>query len=191
MTSSRRFSSLFVLLILGSAQLAAAPEQVPRGAIAYGAGKVVKPEFKDLVRWADLIVKGRVVEVGAIPHPGPSRNQPRSRRYTYWESSYAVLQIDESIKGKASSSKVKIAFKSDMEGDLTNYQAGKFYVVFLLNPKKFAEAYTTAAFHYGEYRINDQGKAERVNDPSEISKPVPVLIETIRKSLEKPKSGGP
>ena len=78
-----------------------------------------------------------------------------------------------------------------MEGDLTNYQAGKFYVVFLLNPKKFAEAYTTAAFHYGEYRINDQGKAERVNDPSEISKPVPVLIETIRKSLEKPKSGGP
>ena len=167
-----------------------AAEKAPRGAMSYGAGKVAKPEFKDLVRQADLIVRGRVVQVGGIPHSGPSKKQPRSKRYTYWESSYAVLEIEETLKGKkARGGRVKIAYKSDLEGDLTHYQAGKSYVVFLLNPKKFPDAYTTAAYHFGEFRINDQGRAERVNDASEISKPVPVLIENIRKALGKPATG--
>ena len=83
-------------------------------------------------------------------------------------------------------SRVKIAWKSDLEGDFTHYQAGKSYIVFLLSPKKFPDAYTTAAYHYGEYRINDQGRAERVHDPSEMSKPVPVLLDNIRKVLGKP-----
>jgi len=125
------------------------------------------------------------VGISPIPHAGPSRKQPKSRRYTYWESSYAILQIEETLKGRARSDKVKIAYKSDLEGDFTQYQAGKFYVVFLLNPKKFPDAYTTAAYHYGEYRINDQGKAERVHDVSEISKPVAVLIDSIRRALGK------
>lgn len=160
-----------------------APEQAPRGAIGYGAGKVVKPEFKDLVQKSDLIVRGKVLEVGGIPHAGPSGKQPRSKRYTYWESSYAVLQVEETLKGKPGGGKIKIAYKSDLEGDLTQYQAGKSYVVFLLNPRKFPDKYTTAGYHFGEYRINDTGKAERVNDPSEISKPVPVLVDNIHKAM--------
>ena len=161
--------------------------QVPSGAISYGAGKVAKPEFKNLVRKADLIVMGKIVQIGAIPHSGPSKKQPRSKQYTYWESSFAVLQIEETLKGKAGA-KVKIAFKSDLEGDFTNYQTGKSYVVFLTNPKKFPDAYTTTAFHYGQYKINDQGRAERVHDPSEMSKPVPVLKENIREALPKSSS---
>lgn len=181
-----------VLALLAAALLAAAllvglvfpaPEQPPRGSIGYGAGKVVKPEFKELVQTADLIVRGKVLEVGGIPHSGPSRSQPRSKKYTYWESSYAVLQIEETLKGKPGGRKIKIAYKSDLEGDLTQYQAGKSYVVFLLNPRKFPDKYTTAAYHFGEYRINDKGKAERVNDPSEISKPVPVLVDNIHKAM--------
>jgi hypothetical protein len=159
---------------------------VPHGAIGYETGKVTKPEFKDLVHRASLIVKGRIVEIGPIPHSGPSAKQPRSKQYTYWESSFAILQIEETIKGRAPGSRVKIAYKSDLEGDFTQYQAGKSYVVFLLAPKKFPDAYTTASYHFGEYRINDQGRAERVNDPSEISKPVPVLIDNIRQVLAKP-----
>ena len=41
------------------------------------------------------------------------------------------------------------------------------------------------SYSFGEYRINDQGKAERVNDPSEISKPVPVLVDNIHKAMGK------
>ena len=188
MTSLRRTSVLLLLFVLGVGGGVARPERVPRGSIGYGAGKVTKPELKELVAGADLIVVGRIVEVGGIPHSGPSRRQPRSKRYTYWESSYAVLKIEDTLKGKASGAKVKIAYKSDLEGDLTHYQSGKSYVVFLLNPRKFPDAYTTAAYHFGEYRINDQGKAERVNDPSEISKPVPQLVENIRKALGRPKT---
>jgi len=163
-----------------------AAEQVPRGAISYGAGKVAKPEFKDLVRRADLIVMGKIVEIGPISHSGPSRKQPKSKQYTYWESSFALIQIEQTLKGKARGSKVKIAYKSDLEGDFTSYQAGKSFVVFLTNPKKFPDAYTTTAFHYGQFRINDKGRAERVHDPSEMSKPVPVLIDNIRKAMGKP-----
>ena len=166
-----------------------APEQVPRGSIGYGAGKVVKPDFKELVQKSDLIVRGKVVEVGGIPHAGPSGKQPRSKRYTYWESSFAVLQVEETLKGKPGGGRIKIAYKSDMEGDLTQYQAGKSYVVFLLNPKKFPDKYTTAGYHFGEYRINDNGKAERVNDPSEISKPVPVLVDNIHKAMGRKPAG--
>jgi hypothetical protein len=188
-TTPRRLCLVLLVLVAGMAwTMARPPERVPRGSIGYGAGKVTKPEFKDLVAAADLIVMGRIVEVGGIPHSGPSRNQPKSKKYTYWESSYAVLQIEDTLKGKAPGRKVKIAYKSDLEGDLTHYQSGKSYVVFLQNPKKFPNAYTTAAYHFGEYRINDQGKAERVNDPSEISKPVPQLVENIRKALGKPKA---
>jgi hypothetical protein len=163
-----------------------AAEQVPRGAISYGAGKVAKPEFNDLVHRADLIVLGKIVEIGPISHPGPSGKQPKSKQYTYWESSFAVIQVEKTLKGKAGGSKVKIAYKSDLEGDFTNYQAGKSYVVFLTNPKKFPDAYTTTSFHYGEFRINDQGRAERVHDTAEISKPLPVLEDNIRKALGKP-----
>jgi hypothetical protein len=165
-----------------------AGEQVPRGGLSYGAGKVAKPEFNDMVRRANLIVMGKIVEIGPISHSGPSKKQPKSKQYTYWESSFAVLQIEQTIKGKAGVAKVKIAYKSDLEGDFTNYQTGKSYVVFLTNPKKFPDAYTTTAYHYGEFRINDQGRAERVHDPSEMSKPVPVLIDNIRKALGKPAS---
>ena len=181
----RRALPALLAAALGTGTVLPAPEQVPRGSIGYGAGKVTKPEFKEMVRRSDLIVRGKVLEVGGIPHSGPSGKQPRSKRYTYWESSYAVLQIEETLKGKPAGRKIKIAYKSDMEGDLTQYQAGKSYVVFLLNPKKFPDKYTTAGYHFGEYRINDQGKAERVNDPSEISKPVPVLVDNIHKAMGK------
>ncbi|MCI0657755.1 MAG: hypothetical protein L0170_11880 [Acidobacteria bacterium] len=154
--------------------------------MSYGAGKVAKPEFKDLVRRADLIVMGKVVEIGPIAHSGPSRKRPKSKQYTYWESSFAVIRIEQTLKGKANGAKVKIAYKSDLEGDFTSYQAGKSYVVFLSNPRKFPDAYTTTAFHYGEYRINDKGRAERVHDASEMSKPLPVLYDNIRKALGKP-----
>jgi hypothetical protein len=188
-TAPRRLALLLLALLTGMGTATAhPPEHPPRGSIGYGAGKVTKPEFKDLVAGADLIVMGRIVQVGGISHTGPSGKQPRSKKYTYWESSYAVLQIEDTLKGKAPGAKVKIAYKSDLEGDLTHYQSGKSYVVFLMNPKKFPDAYTTAAYHFGEYRINDQGKAERVNDPSEISKPVPQLVENIRKALGKPKA---
>jgi hypothetical protein len=184
-----RGGALLLAAALGIIPVLPAPEQVPRGSMSYGAGKVVKPEFKDLVQRSDLIVRGKVLEVGGIPHSGPSKKQPRSKRYTYWESSYAVLQVEETLKGKPSGGKIKIAYKSDMEGDLTQYQAGKSYVVFLLNPKKFPDKYTTAGYHFGEYRINDKGKAERVNDPSEISKPVPVLVDNIHKAMGKKSAG--
>lgn len=157
--------------------------------MSYGAGKVAKPEFKDLVRRADLIVMGKIVEIGPIAHSGPSGKRPKSKQYTYWESSFAVIRIEETIKGKANGAKVKIAYKSDLEGDFTSYQAGKSYVVFLTNPKKFPDAYTTTAFHYGEYRINDKGRAERVHDVSEMSKPLPVLYDNIRKAMGKSAAG--
>jgi len=169
-----------------AASIPQAAEQVPRGGISYGAGKVAKPEFKDLVRRADLIVLGKIVEIGPISHSGPSRKQPKSKQYTYWESSFAVIQIEQTIKGNARGTKVKIAYKSDLEGDFTSYQAGKSFVVFLTNPRKFPDAYTTTAFHYGEFRINDKGRAERVHDASEMSKPLPVLIDNIHLALGKP-----
>jgi hypothetical protein len=175
---------------VAAAPIPQAAEQVPpRGALSYGAGKVAKPEFKDLVRRADLIVMGKIVEIGPIAHSGPSGKRPKSKQYTYWESSFAVIRIEETIKGKANGAKVKIAYKSDLEGDFTSYQAGKSYVVFLTNPKKFPDAYTTTAFHYGEYRINDKGRAERVHDVSEMSKPLPVLYDNIRKAMGKSAAG--
>ncbi|MCI0407088.1 MAG: hypothetical protein L0191_00775 [Acidobacteria bacterium] len=177
---------MLLSIVVAATPIPQAAEQVPRGALSYGAGKVAKPEFKDLVRRADLIVLGKIVEIGPISHSGPSKKQPKSKQYTYWESSFAVIQIEQTIKGKARGAKVKIAYKSDLEGDHTTYQAGKSYVVFLTNPKKFPDAYTTTAYHYGEFRINDQGRAERVHDSSEMSKPVPVLIDNIRKALGKP-----
>ena len=173
---------------MAGAPIPQAAEQVPRGAMSYGAGKVAKPEFKDLVQRADLIVQGKIVQIGPIAHSGPSGKQPKSKQYTYWESSFAVIQVEETLKGKARGAKVKIAYKSDLEGDFTTYQTGKSYVVFLTNPKKFPDAYTTTAFHYGEYRINDKGRAERVHDASEMSKPLPVLYENIRKAMGKPAS---
>ncbi len=166
----------------------AAPEQVPRGGMSYGAGKVAKPEFKDLVRRADVILRGKVIQIGGIPHPGPSKQRPKSKRYTYWEDSYAILQVEDTIKGKPSGAKVRIAYHSDMEGDQTRYQAGKHYLVFLLNPGKYPDAYTTAGYHFGQYKIDEQGKAERVNDPSEMSKPVDAVIENIHKAKGNPKS---
>ena len=166
-----------------------APEQPPKSAQSVGSGMVLKPKFEDLVRHADLIVTGKVIEIGGIPHPGPSKQRPSSRKYTYWEDSYAVLQVEETIKGRAGKPTLKVAFHSDLEGDRTDYQAGKKYIAFLLKPSKYPGIYTTAHFHYGEYRINDQGKAERVADPSEISKPAAVVIENIRKAMGQPGKG--
>lgn len=149
----------------------------------WGEGKVFKPKFEDLVRHADLILLGRVVQVGRIGHPGPSKSRPRSKRFAFWEDRFAVLRLEDTLKGKAPRDTVKIAYHSDLEGDRTAYQAGKRYLVFLLNPSKYPDSYTTAHFHFGEYRINDQGKAERVADSSEISKPIDVVVENVRKTL--------
>jgi hypothetical protein len=171
----------FVLTAAGGPVVAAG--RPPRPAQSYGAGKVFKPEFKDLVSHADLIVVGRVSQIGGIPHPGPSRQRPGSRKYAYWEDSFALLQIEQVVKGKAPGRSVRVAFHSDLEGDKTNYQAGKRYIAFLLRPTKYPDSYTTAHFHYGEYRINDQGKAERVADPSEISKPSSTVIDSVRKAM--------
>jgi len=175
--------SLFIVPAGGSVLAAGRP---PKPAQSYGAGKVFKPEFKDLVRHADLIVVGRVSQIGGIPHPGPSRKRPGSRKYAYWEDSYALLHIEQVVKGKAPGGTVRVAFHSDLEGDKTNYQAGKKYIAFLLRPTKYPDSYTTAHFHYGQYRINDQGKAERVADPSEISKPSSTVIESVRKAMGPP-----
>lgn len=158
----------------------------PRPSQSYGEGKVFKPEFKDLVHHADLIVVGRVSQIGGIPHPGPSRKRPGSRKYAYWEDSFALLQIEQVVKGKAPGGTVRVAFHSDLEGDKTNYQAGKKYIAFLLRPTKYPDSYTTAHFHFGQYRINDQGKAERVADPSEISKPTSTVIDSVRKAMGTP-----
>jgi hypothetical protein len=159
------------------------PEHPPKISQAYGSGKVLKPEFNDLVRHADLIVVGKITKIGDISHPGPSKNRPSSKKYTYWESNYALLQVEETIKGKPPKSEVKVAFHSDLEEDKTNYQAGKKYIAFLTHPAKYPDSYTTTHFHYGEYKINDQGKAERVGDFSEISKPSGEVIENIRKAM--------
>jgi hypothetical protein len=177
------------LLLLPDPGLFARPEHPPKTSQSYGSGKVLKPEFNDLVHHADIIATGKVTEVGSIPHAGPSMKRPSSRKYTYWESSYALLRVEETIKGKAPGSTVKVAFHSDLEGDKTNYQAGKKYIVFLTNPAKYPDAYTTSHFHYGEYKINEQGKAERVADDSEISKPAEVVIENIRKAMGPPGKG--
>jgi hypothetical protein len=175
-----------LLLLAGMVPAGAAPpEKVPRGSVGYGAGKVVKPEFEDLVRKADLIVMGRVIQIGGIPHPGPSRNRPRSKRYTYWEDSYAIIEIERCLKGKAPA-RIKVAYHSDLEGDKTVYQAGRHYIAFLLRPGKYPDSFTTAGFHFGQFRINDQGRAERVNDPSEISKPVDTVIDRIHQVLQPP-----
>ena len=176
-----------LLLLAATAPLGAAPEKVPRGSVGYGAGKVAKPEFDDLVHKSDLIVVGRVLQIGGIPHPGPSRNRPRSKRYTYWEDSYAIIQVEQTLKGQAPA-KVRVAFHSDMEGDKTVYQAGKRYIAFLQRPGKYPDSFTTAGFHFGQFKINEQGKAERVNDPSEISKPVDTVVDKIRQSL-RPRAG--
>jgi hypothetical protein len=165
------------------------PEHPPKSSQAYGSGKILKPEFDDLVKHADLIVLGKITQIGAISHPGPSKSRPASRKYTYWESSFALLNVEETIKGKAPKSTLKVAFHSDLEDDKTNYQTGKKYIAFLSIPTKYPDSYTTTHFHYGEYKINDQGKAERVGDFSEISKPAEVLIENIRKSLGPPGKG--
>ncbi len=185
-----------VLCFLASLVLAATPggtavasERPPKASQAYGSGKVLKPDFDQLVRDANLIVLGKVTQIGGISHPGPSKNRPSSRKYTYWEVSYALIQVEETIKGKAPHSQLKVAFHSDLEGDKTNYQAGKKYIAFLLNPGKYPDAYTTAHFHFGEYRINEEGKAERVADPSEISKPTEVVIENIHKAMGPPGKG--
>ncbi len=186
--------ALWVLVaLLGSAApapVAAKPERPPRtSSSTYGSGKVLKPQFEDLVRRADIILVGKVIQIGGIPHAGPSKRRPASRKYTYWEDSYALLEVEEILKGKAQKSTVKVAFHSDLEGDLTRYQAGKRYIAFLLKPSKYPDAYTTAHFHYGQYRINNEGKAERVADPSEISKPVGTVIENIRKAMGPPGKG--
>ncbi|HEV8336343.1 MAG TPA: hypothetical protein VGR67_08020 [Candidatus Polarisedimenticolia bacterium] len=170
-------------LVTAAAGPALAAGRPPKPAQSYGAGKVFKPEFKDLVRHADLIVVGRVSQIGGIPHPGPSRQRPGSRKYAYWEDSYALLEIEQVVKGKAPGRTVRVAFHSDLEGDKTNYQAGKKYIAFLLRPTKYPDSYTTAHFHYGQYRINDQGKAERVADPSEISKPSSTVIDSVRQAM--------
>ena len=188
-----RSVALWVLVaLLGSAAgapLAAKPESPPRSSPFYGSGKVLKPKFEDLVRRADLIVVGKVIQIGGIAHAGPSKHRPGSRKYTYWEDSYALLRVEEIVKGKAEKSTVKVAFHSDLEGDRTSYQAGKKYIVFLLKPSKYPDAYTTAHFHYGQYRINDEGKAEKVADPSEISKPAGTVIDNIRKAMGPPGKG--
>jgi len=181
-----------LVALLGSAAgapLPAKPETPPRSSTTYGSGKVLKPKFEDLVRRADLIVLGKVIQIGGIAHPGPSKNRPASRKFTYWEDSYALLQVEEIIKGKAKKSTIKVAYHSDLEGDLTRYQAGKKYIVFLSRPSKYPDAYTTAYFHYGQYKINDEGKAEKVADPSEISKPVGTVIDNIRKAMGPPGKG--
>lgn len=189
---SRSAALLALAALIGAASggpAGSAPEQPPKAAQSVGSGTVLKPKFEDLVRHADLIVTAKVIEIGGIPHPGPSKQRPSSKKYTYWEDSYAVLQVEETIKGAAGKSTVKVAFHSDLEGDRTNYQAGKKYIAFLLKPTKYPGIYTTAHFHYGEYRINDQGKAERVADTSEISKPADVVIENIRKAMGLPGKG--
>lgn len=179
-----------LLLAPTGGRLTARPEKPPKSSQSYGSGKVFKPEFKDLVRHADLIVVGRVVQIGGIPHAGPSRNRASSKKYTYWEDSFAMLEVEETLKGKkVKGARVKVAYHSDLEGDKTRYQAGKKYIAFLTRPTKYPDAYTTAHFHYGEYLINDQGKAERVADSSEISKPAEVVIENIRKALPPPGKG--
>ena len=132
---------------------------------------------------------GKVVQIGGIPHAGPSKKRPSSKKYTYWEDSFAILAVEETLKGKVSGARVKVAYHSDLEGDKTRYQAGKKYIAFLTKPTKYPDAYTTAHFHFGEYLINDQGKAERVADTSEISKPAEVVIERIRKALPPPGKG--
>ena len=189
---SRGTALLALAVLLHAASVGpagSAPEQPPKSAQSYGSGNVLKPKFEDLVRRADLIVTGKVIEIGGIPHPGPSKQRPSSRKYTYWEDRYAVLQVEETIKGRAGKPTLKVAFHSDLEGDRTDYQAGKKYIAFLLKPSKYPGIYTTAHFHYGEYRINDQGKAERVADTSEISKPADVVIENIRKAMGPPGKG--
>lgn len=181
-----------LVALLGSAAgppLVARPESPSRTSPTYGSGNVLKPKFEDLVARADLILVGKVTQIGGIPHAGPSKQRPASRKYTYWEDSYALLQVEEIIKGKAPRPTVKVAFHSDLEGDRTRYQAGKKYIVFLLKPSKYPDAYTTAHFHYGQYRINDAGKAERVADSSEISKPAGTVIDNIRKAMGPPGKG--
>ena len=180
---TRKLLPVLGLLALFAGPAAAVPERVPRASQSYGEGKILKPDFPDLVKRADLILLGRVIRIGGIPHPGPSKGRPRSRRFTFWEDSFAVLEIEQTVKGKAPGATVKVAFHSDLEGDKTNYQAGKRYVAFLLKPNKYPDAYTTAHFHYGEFRINEQGKAERVADPSEMSKPTAVILENIHKAM--------
>ena len=195
MTPSRRNAAAAVLIVAGLCAASAGsapraePTAIPKPSRSYGSGKILKPEFEELVRQADLIVVGRVVQYGRIAHPGPAKNRPRSRRFTFWEDSFAVLEIGQVVKGKPAARKVKVAFHSDLEDDKTSYQAGKEYLAFLVRPNKYPDAYTTAYFHYGQYKINDQGKAERVGDPSEISKPTTVVIEKIRKVLAPPRKG--
>jgi len=167
----------------------ASPNPIPRASRSWGEGKIFKPSFEDLVRHADLIVLGKVVQIGGIPHTGPSRSRPGSKGYTFWEDSFAILRIERTLKGKAARATVKVAFHSDLEGDLTKYQAGKIYLAFLLRPGKYPDSYTTAHFHFGEYRINDEGKAERVADPSEISKPTSVVLARIEEVLHPPERG--
>jgi hypothetical protein len=175
-------------LLAGARVARAGPERPPKSPDVYGSGKVHKPEFKDLVRRSDLIVVGRVVQVGRIPRPGPQKNRPKTKRYAYWEDRFAVLEIQETVKGSTPKGRVKIAFHSDLEGDKTDYQAGRQYVAFLIRPGKYPDAYTTAHFHYGQYRVNDQGKAERVADPSEISKPTAEVVAKVRAVLRPPAS---
>jgi hypothetical protein len=179
-------AALALILSAPAGVLEGRPEHPPKAFQAYGSGKVLKPEFNDLVRHADLIVVAKVVQIGGIAHPGPSRKRPSTRKYTYWERSYAMLRVEQVVKGKTSRSTLKVAFGSDLEGDKTSYQAGKRYIVFLTRPSKYPDAFTTTHFHYGEYRINDQGNAERVGDSSEISKPPDVVLENIRKAMGPP-----
>lgn len=162
------------------------PTKLPPGSQGYGSGKVLKPDFDELVRHSHLIVLGKVIRVGKIDHPGPVKGRSASRKYAYWEDRFAILEIEKTIKGNASRRTIRIAFHSDLEGDKTDYQSGRQYLTFLIRPTKYPDAYTTAHFHYGEYRINDQGKAERVADPSEISKPPGQIIENIRKAMNPP-----
>jgi hypothetical protein len=159
------------------------PEHPPKTNQAYGSGKVLKPEFDDLVRHADLIVTGKVIKIGSISHPGPSKNRPSSKRYTYWESSYAILEVESTIKGKTPKAALKVAFHSDLEEDKTNYRVGTKYIAFLSRPSKYPDAYTTTHFHYGEYTIDDQGRALRMADTADISKPSTVVIERIHKAM--------
>lgn len=172
-----------LLLAPAGGRLAARPERPPKSTQSYGSGKVFKPEFNDLVRHADVIVVGKVVQIGGIPHAGPSKNRASSKKYTYWEDSFAMLEVEETLKGKIKGARVKVAYHSDLEGDKTRYQSGKKYIAFLTRPSKYPDAYTTAHFHFGEYLINERGKAERVADSSEISKPAEVVIENVRKAL--------
>lgn len=184
---SAAFGVAFILVAaLGALPVEAAGARDSASSQGWGEGNVFKPKFEDLVRHADLILLGRVIQVGRIKQPGPSKSRPRSKRYAFWEDSFAVLRLEETLKGRAPRDTVKIAYHSDLEGDRTSYQAGKRYLVFLVNPLKYPDSYTTAHFHFGEYKINDQGKAERVADSSEMSKPIAVVVENVRKALGRP-----